>query len=107
MTCANADITLYHYDENADEYLPRVFRGVSVHWRNAVDFSDRSDGFVNGSSCTVRIETSEKIAVSCDDYVLLGAETAELDKGKCLKVSAFSDNRRGRALGHWRIECGG
>lgn len=106
MITANATVTLYRYNEETDSYARKIFRGVSVHARTKTQFSDRGDGFVDASACTVRIETDRALGISTDDYVFVGVGGAVPDKARCFKVMSFVDNRRGAALGHWRIECG-
>lgn len=104
MISRNGDITIYHYDADTEEYTGTVYRGVSIYRSTITAFSDRGDGFVNSSSCRIRIETGADIAVSTDDYVFMGIGRGSFDKARCMKVTNFADNRRG-SLGHWRIDC--
>lgn len=102
MNTANGSVTIYHYDEEKEIYLPAHYKKSSIYHGSKTIAKD--GGFVSTGVCKIRIPTSERIDISTDDYIFLGLTNEPINKEKCLKVNAFGDNRRG-TLPHWRIEC--
>ena len=77
----NGTVTIYHFDEENEEYAPISYGNANIFRRKRS--ADEKGG----------------------DYVYLGTTSAPLDRDSCLFVTGYSDNRRG-TLKHWRIECG-
>lgn len=105
---ANGSITIYSYNEKSGGYTPHQYRNVGIYMKKGstalnYGYSGRG-GFAESNVCIIRIPTSAAISISCDDYVYPGLTCGAIDKSRCMKVVAFTDNRRG-GIKHWKIEC--
>ncbi|MBQ4109704.1 MAG: hypothetical protein IJC74_02355 [Clostridia bacterium] len=91
----NKGVTVYHFTGHSG-YLRYFYSDASVH-----------SVFKNGSDLVkIRIPTTLFIPVCNGDYVFLGKSDAIVpEKEKCVRVTEFSDNRRG-VNPHWRIVAG-
>ena len=96
-------ITLFHYDEEKEEYKRQFFKKASVYYEHKS--AATQNGFVHANTITVRIPTTSEIIIKEGDYVYIG-EMHYLNREASKKVVAFSDNRRGTyPVRHWRISC--
>lgn len=98
----NGPVTIWHYDEESEEYTPTVYTQAHTYTETRTAASD--GGFVYGNTCRVRIPTNEDIDISTDDYIYIGAAQGGINKGESLKVVGFSDNRK-CTTPHWRIDA--
>ncbi|MBO5369892.1 MAG: hypothetical protein J6B23_04350 [Clostridia bacterium] len=99
----HSSITLFHYDEQKEEYIRQFFRRASVYYNHRSVPTE--NGFVYANTVTVRIPTREEIVIREGDYVYVG-EMHYLCREASLKVVGYSDNRRGSfPIQHWRINC--
>lgn len=104
MDTVNGGVTIYHYDAESGNYKREQYTRASIY--HGTRTAPQEGGFVSAGYCRIRIPTSESIEISTDDYVFLGLTDEPIDKGRCMKVSAFADSRRGsKNMHHWRIEC--
>ncbi len=101
----NANITLYHYDSDAEAWTKSVFLGVS--WYSPVSFEQSGTTETRRERCIIRIFTDEHIEICNEDYIVRGVcDEAAPPKDTRRRVVAYSDNRRGtRSMYHWRIEA--
>ncbi len=100
----NGAITLFHYDESAEEYKYAFSLPASVLLRRSGEAD--IDGITGNNSAVIRIFTSEQLEMLPGDYVMVGI-CSELDKENALQISSVTDNRRGSPrVQHWRIDCG-
>lgn len=98
----NADMTVYHYDEDAETYVR--FPVYGVHWYEQTGTEDEKGGFLPGCRVTVRMSSGEP--VSAGDYVCRGISFSESpDKKQCFKVMSITDNRESRHLPHRKLVC--
>ncbi len=98
----NGAVTVWHWNEETEEYAPTVFYAAHIYNETRTDVSD--GGFVHGNTCKVRIPTTSTIDISTDDYIYIGIAEGSISKGECLKVVAFCDNRKCTSP-HWRIDA--
>lgn len=104
MNTVNGSVTIYHYDAENGKYTPAQYPNASIY--HGTRTAPQNGGFISAGYCKIRIPTCEIIDISTDDYVFLGLTDEPIDKGLCLKVTSFGDNRRGsKRMHHWRIEC--
>ena len=104
MLSANGSITVYHFDEESEQYTRQIIKGASVFTKCGAKFSDRGDGFVYNNKSVIRIWSADLIDITTNDYILIGAGSEELDRSRCFKVTSVTDNRRGLNK-HLKIEC--
>lgn len=98
----NKDITIYHFEEENDEYAP-VWQGrANVCLKRRI--TSGKSGFSSSDTAVIRIATRATLKIENGDYVFVGKKHKKIDKEKCLAVTGVSDNRRG-GLPHWRVEC--
>lgn len=99
----HSSITLFHYDDKKEEYTRQFFKKASVYYDHRS--APAHNGFVHANTVTVRIPTKESIIIKEGDYVYIG-DMRFLNREASLKVTGFSDNRKGSApVRHWRINC--
>ena len=98
----NGIITIYHFDEEKDEYA-RVWIGGASIYRKRQILSEKN-GERTASEAIIRIPTARELKISCGDYIYIGKGARLPEKEKCFYVTGYSDNRRG-GLKHWRIDC--
>lgn len=98
----NGSVTIWHWDEETEEYTPIVFYAAHIYNETRTDASD--GGFVGDNTCKVRIPTNYPINISTDDYIYIGVARGSISKNECLKVVAFCDNRESTSP-HWRIDA--
>ena len=104
MISVNGSITIYHYNEATESYTLTQHTAASIY--HGIKTVAQDGNLISRGFCRIRIPTSKHIDISTDDYIYLGLTEKELDKSKCIKVTAFGDNRRGsKPMHHWRIEC--
>lgn len=112
MSVRNADITLYHreYDpeHGQDVWTHTPYTGVS--WYGGREVTTGTGGDTAADGYTVRIFTTETVAVQPGDIVVRGLVSDEITGASQLtqkypeswRVTLVRDNRRG-GLAHWRI----
>lgn len=98
----NAQITLYHHDEDSGVYTV-YHHPASLH--KAVKSTPDDNGFRYDDVYKIRVPTTAKIQVRTGDYIRFGTYyDTRPDKAACAKIQGFSDDRRG-VNPHWRIEA--
>ena len=98
----NAEITLYHYDEDNMTYT-LCYYPASVH--KTVRSVPAENGFRYDDVYKIRVPTDAEISICTGDYIRFGTFTdTKPDKVSCVKIAGFSDDRRG-VNPHWRIEA--
>lgn len=105
---ANSKITVWHFDEDSQEYSRRNICGVYVDITERISKNGiKQKGFFDAKILRVRIPTTKEISVCPGDYVRVGVHNEDEPKKMfCFKVNEVKDNRRG-GQPHWRISCGG
>ena len=107
MLMCNQTVTLVRHvkGDDGDAYTCATYTGASWYERNTIATSGAGAKPVN--TYEVRIMTREDIAPALGDYVVFGeiatvSKPADLKNLPHFRVTATSDNRRGR-LAHWRL----
>lgn len=98
----NSEITLFRYDEAADEYLNI---GTFEAWVHKKDRLHRDgDGETERDCFAVRISADKVSKILIGDRIFFGASTERVSSEKCKTVSWVKDNRFGTQP-HWAIEA--
>ena len=105
---ASFNITIWHFDDDKEEYSRQVICGVYVDGVKKIAKNGiKQKGFFDAKTLRVRIPARKDIFVFLGDYVRVGKYDEDApDKVHCFKVNEIKDNRRG-GQPHWRISCGG
>ncbi len=99
----NSSATLYHYDENEDNWTRSYFPCAFVYQFNSSSSSTAT--FSPKNHAVIRIPHYAKTNISIGDYILIGkGEKSEPDSSLCFKVTAFSINNFGTSP-HLKIVC--
>lgn len=92
----NGGVTLYHFTGHSG-YVRYYYGVANIHSSQKKEGTDL---------VKIRIPTALFVPVCNGDYLFLGkSESIIPEKEKCVRVTEFSDNRRG-ANPHWRIIAG-
>lgn len=97
-------ITVYHEENGAA--TRNHFDGVYFRHNKKTNIIDK--GIEKGSSGSITIPTTEKVDISCEDYIIEGKVDDEFDlrtlskKYQVFKVVSVDDNRKGN-LQHYKI----
>ena len=98
----NASVTVWHYDEDTEEYTRTV--AESVHWYETDGTEDEKGGFLPAKKVIVRF--FKNAPVSCGDLVRKGVFNGEKpEKSACFAVMSITDNREARLLPHVKAVC--
>lgn len=102
----NADITVWHYNEEKETYSRSVFEHVSMHSvKKSVASLNARSGMRRNNSCKIRIPVTKNINVYIGDYIRRGIHAGNIpDRFSDMRVTEIADNRRG-GIPHWRISC--
>lgn len=99
----NAEITLYHYDEDEETWTKNSYCPVHVYTDNLVSVDDT--GLSSADVVKIRIPTQQEVPIHNGDRVVRGVSTAASpDRDHGFTVISWSDNRRGTAP-HYRVTC--
>ena len=99
----NADITLYHYDEDNEQWTKNCYFSVHFFADNLVSVDDT--GLSSADVVKIRIPTRQEVPLCNGDRIVRGISLAPApDRNNCFTVISWSDNRRGTAP-HYRVRC--
>lgn len=99
----NADITLYHYDEEEEIWLKQEYRRASFY--SSTNVAVDKAGLSSADVAKIRIPTRDTIAIANGDKIMRGVSLENIpDREKSVTVIGWSDNRRGN-LPHWKVTC--
>ena len=101
----NRSITVWHYDDENECYIKKIFSSVSMHnvqkSSTAIGKGTRTETRV----CKIRIPIMTDAGLCLGDYVRIGASADKAPERGCdMVITEIADNRRG-ANPHWRVLC--